>query len=250
MAADHAQLEAAVDAVDRTRARPGPGRPRPRSRPCGAAGAGCHWRWRCPLPPGPASTSWRRRSTGPRSRWPGVEEVDLEFVVMDEHERAALRQRLRAGMLGTGPGDGIAGASSDEASSETGHAHGHGHQHGRRNHLCRPSWRRRYDTRHRRLVRQGRGRQVHGDGEPGHRLGASRPLGGPARRRRVRLLGSQDARHGPRPGDHRRHRRSDRRTRRPLPVDGVLRPRRPAGHLAGADVAQGDPAVPDRRLLG
>ena len=31
---------------------------------------------------------------------PGVEEVDLEFAVMTDEERAGLRQRLRAGMLG------------------------------------------------------------------------------------------------------------------------------------------------------
>ena len=34
---------------------------------------------------------------------PGVEEVDLEFVVMTDAERARLRQRLRAGMLGDQP---------------------------------------------------------------------------------------------------------------------------------------------------
>jgi ATP-binding protein involved in chromosome partitioning len=47
---------------------------------------------------------------------PGVEEVDLEFVVMSDEERAGLRQRLRAGMLG------------DAAQGDDGHAHGgHGH---------------------------------------------------------------------------------------------------------------------------
>ena len=35
-----------------------------------------------------------------------------------------------------------------------------------------------------------------------------------------------------------------------VPFDGLLRPRRPAGHLAGPDAAQGDRAVPGRRLLG
>ena len=38
--------------------------------------------------------------------------------------------------------------------------------------------------------------------------------------------------------------------RRPLPVDGLLRPRRHAGHLAGPDAAQGARAVSGRRLLG
>jgi len=47
---------------------------------------------------------------------PGVEEVDLEFVVMNDEERTALRHRLRAGMLGS------AGAESDDA-----HAHAHDH---------------------------------------------------------------------------------------------------------------------------
>jgi len=48
----------------------------------------------------------------------GVEEVDLEFVVMTEDERMALRSRLRADMLGSGDGDG--------ARDHAGHEHGHG----------------------------------------------------------------------------------------------------------------------------
>jgi ATP-binding protein involved in chromosome partitioning len=48
---------------------------------------------------------------------PGAEEVDLEFVVMGDDERFALRQRLRAGMLGVGD----AAAADDHA----GHGHGH-----------------------------------------------------------------------------------------------------------------------------
>ena len=52
---------------------------------------------------------------------PGVEEVDLEFVVMTDAERARLRQRLRAGMLGDQP-------EADGEGAEHGHAHaGHGH---------------------------------------------------------------------------------------------------------------------------
>jgi ATP-binding protein involved in chromosome partitioning len=46
---------------------------------------------------------------------PGVEEVELEFVVMTDEERAGLRHRLRAGMLG------------DTAQGEEGHAHDHAH---------------------------------------------------------------------------------------------------------------------------
>jgi len=48
----------------------------------------------------------------------GVQEVDLEFVVMTEDERMALRSRLRADMLGSGDGDG--------AHDHAGHEHGHG----------------------------------------------------------------------------------------------------------------------------
>jgi ATP-binding protein involved in chromosome partitioning len=50
---------------------------------------------------------------------PGVEEVGLEFVVMNEQERAALRRRLRADMLG------VAEAEHVE-SDDDGHGHGHG----------------------------------------------------------------------------------------------------------------------------
>jgi len=47
---------------------------------------------------------------------PGVEEVELEFVVMTDAERTELRHRLRAGMLGDGGGE------------DDGHDHaGHGH---------------------------------------------------------------------------------------------------------------------------
>src|SRR5580693_5439471 len=45
----------------------------------------------------------------------GVEEVELDFVVMGDAERARLRQRLRAGMLGID-------ADADE---DDGHGHGH-----------------------------------------------------------------------------------------------------------------------------
>ena len=53
---------------------------------------------------------------------PGVEEVELEFVVMTDEERTALRHRLRAGMLGDG------GAGEDDGHGHAGHGHaGHGH---------------------------------------------------------------------------------------------------------------------------
>ncbi len=54
----------------------------------------------------------------------GVEEVDLEFVVMTDAERAALRGRLRADMEGAG-----AEAADGGAHGHGGHEHGHGHGH-------------------------------------------------------------------------------------------------------------------------
>ena len=50
----------------------------------------------------------------------GVEEIELEFVVMTDEERAGLRQRLRVGMAG--------GVEHQEADDGHGHDHaGHGH---------------------------------------------------------------------------------------------------------------------------
>jgi ATP-binding protein involved in chromosome partitioning len=51
---------------------------------------------------------------------PGVEEVELDYVVMGEDERGKLRERLRAGMLGV----------DAEAPEDDGHGHDHGHAHG------------------------------------------------------------------------------------------------------------------------
>jgi ATP-binding protein involved in chromosome partitioning len=51
---------------------------------------------------------------------PGVEEVELDFVVMGEEERGKLRERLRAGMLGVDPET----LEDDEPGDEHGHAHG------------------------------------------------------------------------------------------------------------------------------
>ncbi len=50
---------------------------------------------------------------------PGVEEVGLEFVVMNEQERMALRRRLRADMLGVAEID-------DLETDDDGHGHDHG----------------------------------------------------------------------------------------------------------------------------
>jgi ATP-binding protein involved in chromosome partitioning len=53
---------------------------------------------------------------------PGVEEVELDFVVMGDAERARLRQHLRAGMLGVD--------TDADGDDESGHDHaGHGHGH-------------------------------------------------------------------------------------------------------------------------
>jgi len=51
---------------------------------------------------------------------PGVEEVELEFVVMTDEERTGLRHRLRAGMLGR---DGAEGGD-DHGHDHAGHGHG------------------------------------------------------------------------------------------------------------------------------
>jgi ATP-binding protein involved in chromosome partitioning len=54
---------------------------------------------------------------------PGVEEVELDFVVMGDAERARLRQHLRAGMLGV---DTDAAGDDDESGHDhAGHGHGH-----------------------------------------------------------------------------------------------------------------------------
>jgi ATP-binding protein involved in chromosome partitioning len=57
---------------------------------------------------------------------PGVEEVDLEFVVMGEDERGRLRQRLRAGMLGIDPDAPDETGEDDDGHDHAGHGHGHG----------------------------------------------------------------------------------------------------------------------------
>jgi ATP-binding protein involved in chromosome partitioning len=58
---------------------------------------------------------------------PGVDEVGLEFVVMNEEERLALRRRLRADMLGVADTDDLETEDDDDG-------HGHGHDHGGHGH--------------------------------------------------------------------------------------------------------------------
>jgi ATP-binding protein involved in chromosome partitioning len=57
---------------------------------------------------------------------PGVEEVELDTAVMTDDERASLRRRLRADMLG-----GTSGVEEmdESAPDQGGHTHGHGHAH-------------------------------------------------------------------------------------------------------------------------
>jgi ATP-binding protein involved in chromosome partitioning len=57
---------------------------------------------------------------------PGVEEVELDFVVMGDAERAVLRQRLRAGMLGV-DAEAEADGEDEPGDDHAGHGHGHGH---------------------------------------------------------------------------------------------------------------------------
>ena len=171
----------------------------------------------------------------------GVEEIELEFVVMTDEERAGLRQRLRAGMAGgVEPGAGgrrprarprgsrACAGRADAGVPRTGVQ----------------------DACHWRVVGQGWRRQVDGDGQPRHRAGAGRPPGRLARCRRLRLLGPQDARDRSRSDHHRRHGDPDLCPRRQVPLHGLLRAGRPAGDLARPDAAQGDPAVPHRCVLG
>ena len=51
---------------------------------------------------------------------PGVEEVELEFVVMTDEERTGLRHRLRAGMVGSDDAEG----GGDHGHDHAGHGHG------------------------------------------------------------------------------------------------------------------------------
>ena len=100
-------------------------------------------------------------------------------------------------------------------------------------------------------LRQGRRRQVLGDGQPGGRAGRPRPVGRRGRRRHLRAQRAADARAS---------------TGRPTQVEqmimppqaygvrvisiGMFTPGNTAGGVAGADAAPGAAAVPRRRLLG
>jgi ATP-binding protein involved in chromosome partitioning len=60
---------------------------------------------------------------------PGVEEVEYEAAVMTDDERALLRQRLRADMLGGTAETDEADEADDDAAGQAGHGHA-GHTHG------------------------------------------------------------------------------------------------------------------------
>ena len=198
----------------------------------------------------------------PVAAWPGTDELAEEI-----HRAAGSRGRRRGGRArvrgddrrgaGRAPRSACGPACSATASRRRGrrrrHGHdhaGHGHAHGRRAPM--PAF----------LGPDAKTRVIgvsSGKGGVGKStvtvnlaiaLAAGRAPGRPARRRRLRLLGPQDARDRPRPDHHRRHRHPDIGPRRQVPLHGLLRAGRPAGHLARPDAAQGDPAVPDRRLLG
>ncbi len=106
------------------------------------------------------------------------------------------------------------------------------------------------DPGHRHRQRQGRGRQVLADRQPGLRHGRRRAARGPHRRRRARLL-------HPRPARHRRRQahprgRDDPAARRPRREGHLHRHvcrRQQAGDLARADAAPCPRAIPHRRAL-
>jgi ATP-binding protein involved in chromosome partitioning len=125
MAADQSQLEAALDAV----VEPELGQTLGHLglvRGIKARRRRVHAQVALPVAAWPATEELADAVHGALLEVPGVEEVDLEYVVMGEDERERLRQRMRADMLGID----LDGSDADDAAeSEAGHAHGHGHAH-------------------------------------------------------------------------------------------------------------------------
>jgi ATP-binding protein involved in chromosome partitioning len=120
MAADHAQLEAALAAVEEPEL----------GLTLGELGLVRSVRSRrrrlqievaVPIAAWPSIDELAEAVHGAAASVPGVDAVDLEFVVMTEEERVALRHILRGRMLGDSAGE---DAPSDE---HAGHAHGQGH---------------------------------------------------------------------------------------------------------------------------
>ena len=99
---------------------------------------------------------------------------------------------------------------------------------------------------------KGRRRQVDGLDESGPGSARPRLHGGDARRRHLRPVATDDARHQRAPAD-RRERREDHSDGEPRHQDDVARPHhrsRHAGDLARADGDEGARSVPDRREVG
>ncbi len=125
MAADHAQLEAALAAVEEPEL----------GLTLGELGLVRSVRSRrrrlqievaVPIAAWPSIDELAEAVHGAAASVPGVDAVDLEFVVMTEEERVALRHILRGRMLGDAAGE---DAPSDEHAghAHAGHAHGQGH---------------------------------------------------------------------------------------------------------------------------
>ena len=160
----------------------------------------------------------------------GVTGVAVDFTVMSDEEREALRIQLQ--------GD---GARPRSARPAAGPRRGAGDP-------VRPA--RLADPPAVHLVGQGRRRQVERDDEPRRRPRRPRPLGRHRRRRHLRLLDPPHARRRAGADGHRRDAAAARGLGRALHLDRLLRARGPGRRVARPDAAQGARAVPHRRLLG
>ena len=229
MAIDQSQLDDGAQRDRGTRARAAVGRPR-------AVAGGARPRRRrarielaLPVAAWPGSDELADEVHRVARTVPGVEEIEFDLTVMHDDERAALRVTLRRDMFGVTEAD-----EPEDGSSAGGDADGHGHGHGARGTDARVLAARLDHARHRRVVGEGRRRQVDGDGEPGRGAGPGGPQRRSARRRRLRLLGAQDARDRPRPDHPRRRGDPHLGPRGPVPVHGVLRARTTSRSSGGA----------------
>ena len=132
---------------------------------------------------------------GGRRRWRASTRCRWSTAVMDEEPRARLRMLLRGEPVDGGPTH----AADDD------HGHAHGGQLGPRGGSAQPVHAAPLeDPDPRDLVGQGRGGQVLGHGQPGRGPGPAGSRRRDPRRRRLRVLGAEDARGAHRPADHRR----------------------------------------------